>query len=74
MTARVGDKVSPGCWEAAPEGGSCRSRARPLPPPDREEGKWSLITNTLFFSRTVSEFFPPGLFIGSQGYINALEI
>lgn len=45
------------------------------PSPSRQGGRKMESDNKyIFFSRTVSEFFPPGLFIGSQGYINALEI
>ena len=54
--------------------GGCGSVTRPLPPPDRKEGKWRLISIFLLFSRTVSKFFAAELYIGSQGYINALEI
>lgn len=31
-------------------------------------------SDKIFFSRTVSNFFHFGLFLGSQGYSNALEI
>lgn len=69
----MSDAVSTACWKTVFEGVSCGNVTRPPPPPERKEGK-KMESDKNFFSCTVSKFFPSGLFIGSQGYINALEI